>query len=485
MNSFKNAKSKDQSTVYSKMVQSPEFQEAKRNLLQVIEKATKELHGIRPAPMINGNAAESKRQYLELLAEYNQLRGRDPADFLIPILVSGMGSGPYLELADGSVKLDLFAGIGISFFGHSHPQLINEVIETAAADTIQGIQLPGYEAVELKRLLLSKVGEGSRLEHCWLTTCGSMANDFALKMIRQKKNPATRVIAFESCFAGRTVAMQEITDKPAYRVGQPTYGEVHHIPFYRPELGLQASLDLSLASLRQALHRHPGKFCAFMAELVQGDGGFNFAPREFYVRLFEEAKAAGLAIWLDEVQTFGRTGELFAYQTFDLAPYVDVVTAAKMLQVATILFTKEFAPKPMLIGGTFLSSPMAMRSGKKIVEMLHEGNYLGQSGKVVQLSKYFIERLRGLENSSCRQVLKNVRGIGGMIAFTPLNGKMEDVKNVLSMMFDQGALAFICGNGPYSVRLLPPFGTMTEKDIDLACEIIESSLLKAAQKAAA
>ena len=82
-----------------------------------------------------------------------------------------------------------------------------------------------------------------------------------------------------------------------------------------------------------------------MIELVQGEGGFQFAPREFYVAAFEEAKKAGLAIWVDEVQTFGRTGELFAFQKFSLHEWVDVVTIGKLLQACMVLYTADYNPE--------------------------------------------------------------------------------------------------------------------------------------------
>jgi 4-aminobutyrate aminotransferase/(S)-3-amino-2-methylpropionate transaminase len=44
------------------------------------------------------------------------------------------------------------------------------------------------------------------------------------------------------------------------------------------------------------LKRYPGKFAAIMMEPIQGEGGFNIAPREFYLRIFEQAQQTGLAI---------------------------------------------------------------------------------------------------------------------------------------------------------------------------------------------
>ena len=58
-----------------------------------------------------------------------------------------------------------------------------------------------------------------------------MANENALKMVLQKHAPADRIVAFGGNFAGRTLAMAEITDKPAFRDGLPSRGNVLYIPF--------------------------------------------------------------------------------------------------------------------------------------------------------------------------------------------------------------------------------------------------------------
>jgi acetylornithine/N-succinyldiaminopimelate aminotransferase len=274
--------------------------------------------------------------------------------------------------------------------------------------------------------------------------------------------------------------MQEITDNPKYREGQPVHGEVHYIPFYQPKLGLKESLEQTLCALRDHLQRYPGKIAALMMEPVQGEGGFNFAPREFYVRLFEEAKKAGLAIWLDEIQSFGRTGQLFAFQTFGLEEFVDVVTAAKMLHASVTLFTDEYNPKPGLVAGTFTGTSASLRVARRVVELLDDG-YYGPEGKVTKLSARFASHLERMSTGSCRGLIGDWRNIGGMVAFQPFGGSMEDIKAVLMKLFDLGVVAFYCGHGPMLIRMLPPLGVMSEVQVDEVCQIIETTLLQVAQ----
>ena len=445
------------------LVSSAPFQAAKKELLKVIHEASGKIRAVKAGD----SSPQAREAYANTLKSYSRDRGRD---LFYPFIGSGLGSGPFVELLDGSVKYDMITGIGINFFGHSHPEYMAEVIDGLAQDIMQGNLEPGHEMAALVNLILSKVGANCRLNHGWLMCSGTMANEVALKIIRQKKSPATKIIAFQDAFHGRSTAMQELTDNPAYRQGQPVYGEVDYLTFYEPKLSLEQNIELTLTQLKGHTHRHPGKYAALLIEPVQGEGGFNFAPHEWYVRLFEEAKKAGIAIWADEVQTFGRTGELFAFQKFGLQEYVDVVTVGKLLQVCMVLFTDEYNPKPGLVAGTFSGSTAALRTARRTLEMLCNDGFLGPEGKIAKLSARFNQKLN--EIGQATGAIKEVRNVGGMIAFQPFEGTPEQVKAVLMKLFDHGVIAFSCGHGPYLVRMLPPLPTMSEADVDAVCKII-------------
>ena len=456
------------------LLESPRFQEAKTALLAVIQDASAKLKGVRPP-----KSAEQAIEYQKMIQDFVSDRGRD---LYFPYVSSGLGSGALVELQDGSVKYDLISGIGINFFGHSHPELMSEMVNTLTADVMQGNLQPGHEARGLLRALLARVGSESRLKHGWLHCSGTMANETALKIIRQKKFPATRIFAFEDCFAGRSTAMAEITDSPGYRVGQPIYGEVNYLPFYSKARGLDSSVKAITSKIESEMTRYPNKYAGLMIELIQGEGGFNFAPREFYTQIFDFAKQRGLAIWADEIQTFGRTGELFAYQLFKLEQYMDVVTVGKMLHACAALYSDEYNPKPGLLAGTFTGSAVALRTGRRVLELLDEGKLLGENGRIAQLSKHFRTGLEKLAASTCRGHIGELHIIGGMVAFQPFSGTMEEVKAVLFKLYDLGLVAFYAGHSPYLIRMLPPFGVMKEPDIDAVLAILEKGLLEVAAK---
>jgi 4-aminobutyrate aminotransferase-like enzyme len=100
-----------------------------------------------------------------------------------------------------------------------------------------------------------------------------MANENALKIAFQKNAPASRVLAFEGGFCGRTLALSQITDRPAYRDGLPPTLAVDYVPFFDPG-DPPGSTDRALGALRSHLSRHPAQHAAMVLELVLGEGGF-------------------------------------------------------------------------------------------------------------------------------------------------------------------------------------------------------------------
>ncbi len=427
------------------------------------------------------NKVEASKKAID---ELGQLRGRPLIYQMIP---SGKGAGPFVEMLDGSVKMDLICGIGVHLFGHGHPALmLSSLRASLKATTMQGTLMPCSEYAQLLRLLLK---HGSHVAHLgpegqcelaagWLTTCGTMANELALKIIRQKKFPAYKLISFKNCFAGRSTAMQELTDEPKYREGQPTFDQFAHIDFFDPIKSLDENIRSTKSQIDEILRKEPGIFCGMGFEVVQGEGGaFRSAPREWWVAILSHARKEGLGLWFDEVQTFGRTGELFAYQLMGLGEYVDVVSCAKPLQCAAVLWTKDYQPKPGLIAGTFAGGTTSLAVGAKVVEMLVEGDYFGHQGKIQKMEAFIREDLE-----ERRQRLSERYGwgepniTGGMIAFPILDGKAETIKNFLTKLFDNGVIGFSAGRDPVFVRFLPPMGVFTRDHWIKAMNIFEETL---------
>jgi acetylornithine/N-succinyldiaminopimelate aminotransferase len=409
-----------------------------------------------------------KRSYHELIALFNQWRG---GNLYYPFIGSGFGHGALVELLDGSIKYDMISGIGSHYLGHNHPILVNSSLDAALSDTImQGNLQQNSDAVKLCELLINT----SKMDHCILSSSGAMANENALKIAFQKKSPANRVLAFDHCFAGRTLALSQITDKPSYREGLPANLSVDYIPFFNYQEP-EESIYQSTKMLKMHLERYPKQHAVLFCELVQGEGGLYPGSQLFFQSILQIAREHNIVIIFDEVQTFGRTPELFAFQHFNLGEYADIVTIGKVSQVCSTLYKNELKPRQGLISQTFISSTSAIQASIAIIQHLLDEGFFGPIGKIVKIHQAFVSHFEKL-NKKYPGHLSDPYGIGTMIAFTPFDGELKRTAKIAQDLFEEGVIVFTAGSHPSRIRLLPPAGALTMEDIDQVMHIIETVL---------
>lgn len=430
-----------------------------------------------------------KDEYKSLLDRAARVKGRA---LLYPLIGSGVGNGPLVEMGDGSVKWDMITGIGVHFFGHSHPELVRASLGAGVLDAAKhGNLQSNFDAYRFGELLLELASRNSRLAECFVTTSGAVANESAIKVCYQKHAPASRVIAFKDCFMGRTVTMAQIGDSAAGRDGIPLSTQVDYMPFWTDANVARAGgpsqfIAQSCAQLREHIERYPRQHACFIFELVQGEGGFNTAPREFFVALMDICREHNIAIWDDEIQSFGRTGEMFAYETLNLGDYVDVFCVGKMTQACATLYTKEYSPRAGLLSGTFTGASQDFATGTRVLEMLRDSDLYGPSGKLAAHHKLFREQVGALVKKhpawfpAVPGQPEFSGGMGGMMRFTPFGGDKNKVMAACKACYDEGALLFWCGHGPYHVRMLPPVPVMKAEHWPRVFECIERGLAKVA-----
>ncbi len=435
---------------------------------------------------LSPSAAQSYQQFLESVSE---ARGRA---LLYPYIGSGLGNGPWVELADGSVKLDMITGIGVQFFGHSDPEMVQTALEAATGDVVmQGHLQANEDAFRFGETLLEHAKRCSRLAHVFLCNSGVMANENALKVCFQKHAPASRVIAFADCFMGRSWSMAQIGDAAANRQGLPLNVLVDYVPFFNAAQAKQSGgdrsgttrvIDASVKRLREVVERYPQQNACFIFELVQGEGGFNTAPPAFFKELMTVCREAGIAIWVDEVQTFGRTPSMFAFEALGLGDFVDVSCVGKMTQICAALYSADYNPKAGLLGATFLGSTEAVRVGRRVIERLRDGDYYGPRGRIARHHEAFVKQVRALaaKHPQWFPASPNIDdiagGSGGMMRFTPFGGKKDDITKLCRVLFDKGLIVFYCGHGPYHVRMLPPLGVLEESIWPKVFSLIEAGM---------
>ncbi|MBG85120.1 MAG: acetylornithine aminotransferase [Phycisphaerae bacterium] len=460
-------------------IDTPEVHGGLDQIIDGIRRAQESIEGVRPPQPDRQAEARS------LIETFGEARGRG---LVFPLMGSGLGRGALVELTDGSVKYDFITGIGVHAFGHGDLDIIRTTLMAATADIVmQGNLHCNREAVDFSETLLTAAaGTGERLlKHCFLTNSGALSNENALKICMQKTCGAPRVLTFEHCFAGRTTTMAQIGDSAGARVGIPLNLEVEYLPFFDPN-DPEGSTQAAILQIEEAIRRYPSQHACLVLEPLQGEGGFNVAPREFFEPLMIRAKQAGIPVWFDEVQSFGRTESMFRFQELGLQP--DVVTIGKMSQVCATLFTEEMNPKPGLLSATFIGSTASLKVGRRMLERLQSEGAYGSDGRNARLHRSFREAAAELVDSKPHHfpslsdpskqgsIDEVVGGAGCMMRLTPYGGDGQRIKALLNRMFDAGVVAFYCGHGPFHLRFLPPLGVLQEADIHEAMRIVSDSL---------
>lgn len=449
---------------YDDLIRDPRIEEARALLVAALTEQRAKVDAIRPPDpaLVEGYQAK--------LARLASARGGAP---YFPYISSGLGNGPFVQLGDGSVKLDFIVGIGVHGMGHSDPTMLQATIDASLEDTVMQGNLQHDETSlwMCERLIGLARESGAPLDHCLLSTSGAMANENALKIAFHNRAPASRVICIDNCFAGRTLALAALTDRPAYRSGLPATLDVDYITMFHPR-DPEGTTRSAIEGLQRLLDRYPGQHACLWLELVAGEGGYYPGTKEYFEALCRLCRERGVLVIFDEIQTFARLSRPFAFQHFGLDAYADLVTLGKITQVCATLYGAALKPKGPILSQTFTASTASLRTGLAVLDRLQSSKCFGSEGWNMRRHHYFRQRLEAIGKKYPGR-LSGPYGEGMMIAFTPGDGSEETAKRFLTLLYEEGLMGFLAGSHPTRLRFLPPPGVTEESHIDLACECIE------------
>jgi len=444
-----------------KLCSDKRIEEARQLVEAAVKDAQQKIEGIRPP------RAEQKELYEKLLEDFGKIRG---GALFYPYIGSGFGKGPFVELLDGSIKYDCISGIGVHCLGHLNLEIVKASFENALSDTV----MQGHLQQNSESYLFSKMlQEASGLDHCFLTTSGAMANENALKIAFAARPGATRILAFERGFCGRTLALAAITDKPQNRKGLPLTLAVDYLPFYDAE-NPSLSTERCILKLEQLLARYPEHYAACLFELVQGEGGFYAGSHAFFSAIMQILKKANVLTIVDEIQTFGRTYELFAYNHYGVQEYVDIVTIGKLSQACATLYTTKVKPPSGLLSQTFTSSSSAIKAGIVVLQELLKGELYGKKGRNACFHHLVTKEFERLMEQGLP--IQGPFGVGMMVAFTPFAGDQEKTTVLVRKLFEKGVIAFTAGQNPARVRFLFPINCLEERHLKEIFSILSETM---------
>ncbi|HUD84196.1 MAG TPA: aminotransferase class III-fold pyridoxal phosphate-dependent enzyme, partial [Candidatus Saccharimonadales bacterium] len=242
------------------------------------------------------------------------------------------GAMQYVWDETGKRYLDGLGGIVTVSVGHCHPQ----VVEAAKAQNERlqhstTIYLQPNVVLYAEKLASKMPGD---LKVCYFVNSGSEANDLALLLARVYTQNYD-VVALRNAYHGGNASGMGMTAQSTWKYNVPHSFGVHHALAPYPYRGVFGYDDADAGKkyaddVKQIIdYATPGKVAAFIAESIQGVGGFVEFPPGYLKHTYEYIRAAGGVCIADEVQTgFGRTGTHFwGFETQGVIP--DIVTLAK------------------------------------------------------------------------------------------------------------------------------------------------------------
>ncbi|WP_244467941.1 aspartate aminotransferase family protein [Nitratireductor soli] len=379
--------------------------------------------------------------------------------------------GMYYIDQNGRKILDFFGGFGSLAFGHNHPRILEARTKFQAEKRheIAIAFMSQYATALASNLAACSPGE---LDMVFLGSSGSEAMEAAVKLAERAAGPKRpKIVYAENSFHGKTKGVLTITDGQLYRGEFRLTDNTVRVPF--------GDID----AIETAFRTDP-EIGAIVLETVQGGGGINEAPREFWQKLRQLCNQYGV-IWVaDEVQCgYGRTGRFYAFEHYDVVP--DITALAKSLgagkaAIAAMIARRDIymkaygTPKTAMIHAmaTFGGIGEACATAIEGVNVLYDEALMENADAV---GAHLVERLNALKDKYPR-IIKDIRGRGCMVGLEfhdfsqtlpavlrPVVGMLDDkLKGSLSgfvgalLLRDYDVLVAFTEYNRNVIRLLPP-----------------------------
>jgi len=382
------------------------------------------------------------------IAEANDVIAKTYKRF--PVVLT-RGSGSTLWDEDGKRYTDFVAGIAVCNLGHAHPKIVRALADKAG--TLWHVSNLFYTVPQ--KDLAAWLTAHSFADRVFFCNSGAEANEAAIKLARKFYKEAGqsqryRIISMEQSFHGRTMATLSATGQEKVKHGfDPLLDGFDFVPF--------DDLDALRAQIGP-------ETCAVLLEPIQGEGGVRCPSPDFLGQVRALCDEAGLLLIFDEIQTgMGRTGRLFAYEHFGIAP--DIMTLAKALAnglpMGAMLARERVAAAfgPGAHASTFGGTPIVSAAALEVCRVMEMDGIVDHCQ---QVSAHFRSRLEWLKQRHA--LVAEVRGMGLLLGIR-LNVDGEPF--VLKCMQKGFLINCVQGN---ILRFVPPLViTVEEVDHLIAC----------------
>jgi len=398
------------------------------------------------------------------------------------------GEGMYVWDVEGKKYLDFFAGILVTSVGHNHPQVTERVREQAGKLLHTSTLYPHENQVALAEKL-AQITPG-KLQTSYMTASGTEANEAAV-ILAKVYTGYQEVIALRHGYSGRSGLAMGLTGIAGWRIAGTHFIGIKHAlnPYcYRcplkmtyPDCGVACAEDVEEVIKTTT----SGRIAAFLAEPIQGVGGYIPAPPEYFKIVVEIVHRYGGLFICDEVQTgFGRLGDtMFGIEQWEVEP--DIMTMAKGiangLPLGNTISTAEIAESTLGNGltiSTYGGNPLACAASLATIEVMEAEAKPAQIGEVGRHLRAGLERLH-----EKYPLIGDVRGIGLMQAAELVKDRRskepatEETAYLLDQTKELGLLVGKGGMYSNALRIAPPL-IATKAHVDEALEKLDHAFAR-------
>ncbi|MFC6797115.1 MULTISPECIES: aspartate aminotransferase family protein [unclassified Haladaptatus] len=396
-------------------------------------------------------------------------------------------NGNRIETADGNSYLDLSGQLMCSNLGHSADAVAEAMAEQAQRAAYVA---PGY-TTEARAKLGQKLAEVTpgNLTKTFFSTSGTEAIEAAIKIARFVTGKHKIVSRYRS-YHGSTYGSISVTGDPRRLMAEPGIPGTIKAPdpyAYGSTLEPMESLEY----IDEMLMLEGDTVAAILVEPIVGSNGILVPPKEYLPRLKEIAHDHGALLIADEVMSgFGRTGEWFGCDVFDVTP--DIMTMAKGLTgayaplgatIVTDEVAAHFEDNMFCHGHTYSGHPVAVAAGLAAVETYEREGLIDQAR---ERGAYLGEKLEEL--AADHPSVGETRGVGlfrgieltksseGRVPFGHREDKISMGKTVVDEVSGAAKEQGVYVANMINTLIIAPPLTISEDEIDEAVAALDTAL---------
>jgi ornithine--oxo-acid transaminase len=405
--------------------------------------------------MLEHQIQMTSQDYIDLENQYNA-KNYKPLDVVLE-----RGEGVWVYDVEGNRYLDFLSAYSAVNQGHSHPRILNALIEQAQKLPLTSRAFRNNQLPLFAKHLCDLTGYEKMLP----MNSGAEAVETAMKiarkwgyMVKGIPDGQAEIITCSGNFHGRTISIISYSDEPTTKdyFGPYTPG------FKEISYGDASALEKAITP----------NTVGFLFEPIQGEGGVIIPPDGFLRQVRDICDRHNVLMIADEIQTgLGRTGKLFACDWEDVRP--DMVTIGKALSggfypVSAVLTDTEVMNviQPGEHGSTFGGNPIACAVAQEALHVLVDEG-------LIDNARQMGDTLRGLLAEIDSPHIKAIRGRGLLIG-VELHVSAGGARRFCEALQFEGVLCKETHD--HIIRFAPPL-VISHDDMNWALDRIERVLM--------